>query len=319
MGKLSVRRFDIFLADLSQFNIEPHYVVCVSNWKNNIKSSAYNFLMISSKIKKHPSHVDIEGFGLKEKSQIKCEKIYTLELDNLIMKIGHINDINIEVEIEEKLAQQLQLDSKYNNFDALDLEELFINNNSKIENDKVKLEKLEDEMHENFSNKRYKEAIIVAYKLKEYAQNSKINNKDQFIWCSLYIKSLCNLKLKNVQEAIVDAQQSLVYIKLQENSINYSLNLWLLSRCYEEIGDFNKSRKIYSILIKYYKNNNETMLRISCCFNLCKLNNSKKSMLKVYDILKNYKYTNRNIYESENYKYELLSMMKNELDTLKSI
>ena len=133
--------------------------------------------MITSKIKEHPSHITFEGFGLKEQSQVKCEKILTLEKVHLIKKVGNIDDINIQINIEKALSQQLQLDSRYNNFDALDLENLFIDNNNMVENDKIKLEKFKSELFSSFRNKEYKESIIIAYKLKELSISSKYQFK----------------------------------------------------------------------------------------------------------------------------------------------
>lgn len=319
MENVKCRRFDIFLADLKRFGIEePHYIICLSNWKNNIKSPEINSCMITSKIKNHPSHVTFEGFGLG-KSQVKCEKIHTVLKSELIKKVGHIDDASLQISIDQALAQQLQLDNKYNNFDALDLEKLFIDNNDKVESTKVKLEKLKSEIHANFYSGKYKEAIILSYKLKELAQKTNVENRNEYIWVSLYMKGLSNLKLNNVSDALLDAQESITYIRPQENNVYYSLNLWLLSRIYEETGDTMKAKNIYKTLIKYYKNNYENILRISCCFNLAKLYLNKKAMTKIYHMLENSTCTNRNIFNTQNYKDEILTDMKKELDAFKSI
>ena len=313
MINLKCRRFDIFLANMTQFGIEPHYVICVSNWKNNIKATSINAIIISSKIKNHPSHVNIIGFGLSLPSQIKCEKILTLEKCDLIKKVGKIDDIKIQIEIEKCLSQQLQLDNKYNNFDALDLENLFIENNN-FEVDKAKLEKLKAEIYAYYYKKEYKEAIITAYRLKEFAKTTRIQSKNDYLWYFGYMKSLSNLKLGNIEEALLDVQECLTYINRPSGfDRNYSLSLWLCGSIYSKKQELAKSVLIFTSLSKYYKNNYESLLRMAVVFNKARILNNKKAMINICNILKNVEYTNRSIYNTLEYKQELIKEMENEI------
>ena len=314
MALTGFRRFDIFLAKMKN-DIEPHYILIVSNYKMNIKSTEVNAVMISSKLKKLPSHVDFEGFGLTKPSQVKCEKLMTVLKSDLIKKVGNIEDINLQIKIENALSQQLQLSSNYSNFDALDLENLFIDNNNIINNDKVNLEKLKSNLYTSYRNKEYNNSIVLAYRLKEFAENSKFSGRNTFIWYSLYMMSLSNLKLDNVEEALIKVKECLLYINTpQTYDKNYGLSLWLLSSVYTKIEEIGKSFKILKSLTRYYKNNYENLLRTACLFNIAKIKNNKKAMTNIYNILENIECTNRSIYNKPEYKENLRLEMKMELD-----
>ena len=314
MIKTGFRRFDIFLADMSQFNIENHYVCIVSNYKNNIKADSCNCIMISSKLKKLPSHVDFEGFGLTEPSQVKCEKIYTLLKTDLIKKVGNIDNLNLQLKIEKALAQQLQIDVSYNNFNAFDLENLFVENNSKVENEKVKLEKAKSKLYSSYRNKEYKESITLASELKELALNSKYVGKVEFIWYSVYMHSLVNLDLLNLEEAYISAQECMTYINRPDGyDKNYSLSLWLLGSISEKMHDIVKSTTIFKALSRYYKNNYENLMRSASVYNIAKSKNDLKAMKNIYTILENMECTDRSIYNKEEYKQELLLEMRTDI------
>jgi len=316
MKKTGFRRFDIFLADLRQFNIEePHYVLILSNYKCNIKSPEVNAVMITSKLRKLPSHVDFEGFGLLEKSEVKCEKIFTLQkLTQLIKKVGNISDIGLQIKIENALAQQLQLNVNYNNFNAFDLENLFVDNN-KTENDKVKLEELKSELFVCYRDKKYKKSIELAKNLKAVSTELKYGDK-QYIWYSYYMISLSNLALNNVEESFENVKICLSYItKPSSYSKDYGISLWLFANILEEMKDNKRCLKIYTSLIRYYKNNNETMMRIANLYSVAYVKRNRKAIINIYNILEKVIPTNRSIYNNNEYKNNLLSEIKEGLTT----
>lgn len=312
-----VYRGDIWFVDLRDFSIKNHLGLIVSNWKSNAREThdSVTIALITSQFKSYiKSHVVLEGYGLDKKSQITLEDIHTVKKSKLLYKIGHVDNLKM-LEVDEKLREHLQLQDKCNNLEALDLENLFIENNSKVQNEKVKLEKLRSELYSSFYNKDYEKAITISYRLRNVAKKANLQYKNEYIWYALYVAASSNLKLNQINEATINAQESLTFVnKPQSYSQNYSLTLWLIARCSEESKDYIRSIKIYNTLVKYYKNNYENILRICCSFNIAKILKNKKGMYNIYEILKNFKCNNKNIFNTEEYKKSILNQMEKELD-----
>lgn len=317
-----VYRGDIWFVDLRDFSIKNHLGLIVSNWKSNAREThdSVTIALITSQFKSYiKSHVVLEGYGLDKKSQITLEDIHTVKKSKLLYKIGHVDNLKM-LEVDEKLREHLQLQDKCNNLEALDLENLFIENNSKVQNEKVKLEKLKSELFFSYSNQQYKECLELSNKLSEVAYHAKTQEKNKYLWYALYVKAVSNLKLGNINEAFVDAQESLCFIiKPQTYNQDYSLTLWLIARCCEELKNYNKAILIYKSLIKYYKTNFDSFMRIACCFNLAQIYKNARAMNKIVLILKASRCTNINFYNTKKHKAELLKEMQKELDAMKYI
>jgi len=314
MIKTGFRRFDIWLCSM-EGDVIPHYCVIISNYKNNIKSSSVNLVMISSQLKKLPSHVDIIGFGLTKPSQIKCEKLITKEKKLLIRKVGNINDLGLQIKIEEAIQNQLQIDVEYNSFNALDLENLFVSNNNTVKNDKVRLEKLKSELFVCYKNERYEDSIILAKNLIDVATELKFSDKN-FLWYGYYMISRCSLNLNNVAESLENAEKCLTFIsKPSSYSHNYGISLWLVGNIREEMKDNDRCLKIYSTLVKYYKNADETIMRIANLYSIAYVKRNRKAIINIYNILEKVIPTNRSIYNSEDYKRSLLQEITEGLNT----
>jgi tetratricopeptide (TPR) repeat protein len=310
MADIKCRRFDIFLADLKRFGIkEPHYIICLSNWKNNIKSPEINSCMITSKIKKHPAHVTFEGFGL-EKSQIKCEKILTVLKQELIKKVGNITDMGLQMEIEKCLQMQLQLSENYIKTDIEQLEQYLVGSIRTMNNNAV-YNKLKEEIFNLAYEDKYEECLMTCNKLIESVLNSNVSNKLNYLWNGYYHRALMYVKLGHLDLALADAKESLKFVGDIRGEINnrYSYSMWMLANVYEKINK-NKSIEIYTILSKYYKNMGRTNLRIAMLFNIAKLNKNINRMNTLIQIIEHTDFTE---FETEKSKKELLRQSHTDL------
>lgn len=295
--KTGYKRFDIWNARLA---IGEHPIVIISNWKFNMKSKDVNVCIITSQVKSHPSHVIIEGFGLKKVSQVKCDNIYTVPKLNLKFKIGEIDSLHVQNKIEKALKMQLQVDGKYNNNKAEDLEEFFIN--SKL-NNTVDIRELAEDIT-FFSRNNMAEECIKAC-------NILISNtyENEYAWHGYYHLALQEYKLKHLDKAIITAKESLKHLPV-EITYNYTLVMFLLANCYRETDKY-KAIKIYYKLAIYYKKNNHINLRVAIIYNIADLLLNKKAKLKLIKYIENTK--ENNIIHSDLTKSDLLEQMYREL------
>lgn len=272
-----VRRFDIYFANLNEFNIENHYVIVTSNWVNNCKSSYINCCMITSKAKKHPAHVNIE-INNKE-VQVLCETIYTINKSKLIKKVDTISDIRIQQKIDNALKMQLQLDNKYNNSTLDQLKDNLISMSEEISAEQH-VRELEKKIRVNINN--YDSCLGYCDQLIMESKDLGINKHR---WYAYYHKSLLNLKSNNVEEAMKDAVESFKYVgDISAFNKNYSLSMWLIASIEERKGNMLDALKIYKALATYYKKIDFKIFRIATLFNVAKIQNNKKIMVKLYNI-----------------------------------
>jgi mRNA interferase MazF len=113
---LFVKRGDIFFADLSpvvgseQDGLRP--VLVVQNDFGNKYSPTVIVLPITSKEKTNlPTHIPIDGVGLKKNSYILTEQIRTLDKSRLKDKIGSV-DVNTLNKV--KIALKISLNIRMN-------------------------------------------------------------------------------------------------------------------------------------------------------------------------------------------------------------
>jgi len=291
---LKAHRYDVFYADLSTLGIDNHYVVCVSNWKANLKSKSISVCILTSKDKNHnlPTHVDYELFN--KKTIIKCENIYTLEKENLIRKVDNIDSIFKQLEIDNALRVQLQLTNHYINNSLEDLE---INFMRKVEymGDLNKIVLNRKEISELCKNNENLRCIDKCKEQLEEIKTLNIDNQNEYYWHCYYHLSLTYYKLKDYTEALNNAHMSLRNIgDISSANNRYAFSMWLLSSIYECIGDINKTINIQDSLIKYYKETSCINLRISCIFNKMRLLNKIDKMLSLIKIVERIQQVDRN-------------------------
>lgn len=314
-------RGDIWFANLQRLGIENHYVVIVSNWRNNIKSDNVTVVLITSKDKvTDKTNVAIEGYGLKKKSKVLVDTIFTIKKDELIYKLDKIESIKM-LEIDTKMRRYLELEDRYsNNILSEELENLYLEEIEKgITKEKEELQKLKVKLWQLYLEKEYDKALEIADELKDKTLKSKIINKNEYNYYSSHIKALCYIKKDKFVDGLECAKESLILIgnPMKFNEDN-AMVLWSLARCYEGIGDIYKAIRVYNMLSKFYKQNNDFNGRISCIFNYAKLKNNINRMRDLKDILEKSNPSNKNFYNKNDYKKHILQEMQKDINDLKN-
>jgi len=295
-----------------------HPCLILSQWRTNIrKNGSINVIPLTSNLVKYvDTHIDLKGYNLKNESKAMCNEILTIDKLNALFCIGKVTDLSTQLQIEK--AVQTQLDLSRSNFDALDLENLFVDNNNTVKQCKVELEKLKNQLFISHKNKTYKESIVLADNLKELALSLKdCDTNQEFLWYATYMHSLSDLYLNNLDSALKNVQECFCYISnVSDFGTNYSLSLYLTANIAEDMKDTQKACRIYQALTKHYKSNNENILRISTLYNVALMKNNHKAMRNIYKILEKVVTTNRSIYSNEEYKQNLIIEMRAELNAL---
>jgi len=81
------------------FGVRP--VLIISNDTGNSSSPTINVYPFTSKLNKRnlPVHVQMEGFGLNKPSTLSCEQITTLSQDDLMYKMGSIDNYAVRLKV----------------------------------------------------------------------------------------------------------------------------------------------------------------------------------------------------------------------------
>lgn len=317
--KMGTTKRGYFRGDVFWCDELGHMVCIISSWRCLVKSEKIQVCLISSKINKKydKTHVflDKDKFGLKKDSMVVCESIHTVSKSSLDEKKVCTLDAITMLSVDERLREQMQLEYKYNRLDAKELENLFLENNSKLNIEKAELEELKNKLY--FAQNDFEKAMLLSYQLNEKANKSKLSNKNDYLWYSMYVRSNLKLKIKNYKESLEDVEESIRYISNPTSySLNYSLSLWLMARNHSEVNEIDKAIRIYNVLIRYYKSVNDLNMRISCMFNLAMLQKSKNNAKRLITIIENAKCSNVNVFNMEDYKQQLIKQMKEEYSTL---
>lgn len=308
---MNVRRYDVFLVDMSMYKLENHFMCCVSNWKNNNKSSSYNFVMMSSKVKKHPNHIDVTF--LEKDVQIQCESIFTITKNQLIYHAGTIEDANKRLEINQKLSSQLELDSKYNNNSLYDMQKLFVDN-VKTMNNLIEVKKIANAINDSSKNNKIEECIHECYKLISVIKTSDIEDKNYYNWYAYYHLALQEHRSKDYLKAVESTRESLKYIgNIDVYNKRYGFSMWMLGSIYEKLEQKEQAIKIYKILTQYYKRLNQVNHRASCIFNIANIQKNKTRMNNLLKIIEN---TDINNNRTDLSKENLIQQMKNEISRI---
>lgn len=308
----SVRRYEIWYADLKNISIkENHFVLIVSNWKNNCKSSTVNICVLTTKDKPHPSHIKVMNLG--KEVTVCCENIYTIKKSSLIYKAGAVEDIEKQVDVDNSLSMQLQIDGKYVNNNINELKNFFtkatknMNNEKECYNLKCKIRNLN-------ITKDYKQALSTCDKLIEETNNSNIENKNDNYWYGYYHKAVMLFKLEQYKEALQSAEKSLKYIgKINIKNELYGWTIWLLAACFEKLNDKEKALDIYKYLSLFYKKIGNINMRIAMISSQAKILrniNRIKQLIKILENIEN------NEYKTDKTNKQLLEDMRKDLKEL---
>lgn len=110
---MEVRRCDVYMADLRKNNPEcgVRPVVVVQNDKGNSHSNSYIVALVTSKKKKElPTHFVIQSnCGLRKNSTVMCERLMTVDKEQLIDYVGTIINTKDEFMLNKALSASLQI------------------------------------------------------------------------------------------------------------------------------------------------------------------------------------------------------------------
>ena len=117
MDENSVRRYDIWLADIPQTGENSHTqrgirpVVVVSNDMANRFSPVISIVPMTANLNKTalPTHVYLRTSGLDRASLALCEQVTTLDKQHLIRRLGAVDKAFQRLAIQHGLAVQLGL------------------------------------------------------------------------------------------------------------------------------------------------------------------------------------------------------------------
>lgn len=311
MAKTGYYRWEVWKANFSEFGIDEHFVVIVSNFKNNTKNVNVQVCLITSKLKEYSNRVNID---LLVKSQIKCDTILTLSKSKLLFRECKIEDIFIQLEVEKQLQIQMQLSSNFINNDIEQVENYLTEGVSKMINESD-LSNLKNAICDLALENKYQETIIMCNKLIELTQASNLECKTKFLWHSYYHRSLMFSKLERYQISLEDARESLKYVPSLRDGMNnlYSYSNWLIAKNLENLNDIDGAKRIYSNLCSYYKKIGKTSMRITMLYNICIINKDISKMQILINILEK---TNYRELETEKNKNELIMQMREDLKQL---
>lgn len=319
MSKKGVYRMDIWSVDIKESDSEKFYgvrpAICISYWKNNCKNSLIQIIPITSKDKRFLStNIKIEGYGLDKDSTIICNQILTVSKKSLIKKIGHISDLDLIHSINKAIEIQLQLDGKYS--EITEIEELkdFLDKSVEKITNKKKFYEMKCDIFEAHKRKEYQSVLKTCDKLIKEIDSCDFDEKNSILWFSYYYKANALDELEQWDLAISNIKLSLKYIgKLGEISENHTYSLFVLGRCYWNIGDIENALILYNNLCRYYAKSGNTIMRISVLFNkvmILKNVNRLKQLIKITESLE---YKEHKIYKP---KEDLLREMRRDLKKL---
>ncbi|MCB2300628.1 type II toxin-antitoxin system PemK/MazF family toxin [Clostridium tagluense] len=308
MGKTGYYRWEIWKADLSEFGIENHFCIIISNFKNNTKNANVQICLITSKLKEFTNRVNI---NLLTESQIKCDTILTLSKSKLLYKQCKIEDVIVQLEVEKNLENQLQLSEKYINTDVEQLMGYLGKGVQKVDNES-NLVNLRNSICNLAVQNKHQEAVILCNESIQIASTSNLENKNDFLWHSTYHRSLMFSKLGNIEIALEDSRESLKYVGSLRNGLNnrYSYSMWRISNCDESIGDIVGAIRILFNLNIYYKKVGKVSMRIEILFNIARLKNNLPKMKYLMSLVEKMEFNER---DTNKTKEVLLEDMRKDL------
>jgi mRNA-degrading endonuclease toxin of MazEF toxin-antitoxin module len=241
MCNSNIYRMEIWEADFSH-NYKSvicgkHPCIILSNFKTNVRSyGTVNVVPLTSNLVKYLNvHIDLKGYNLKEDSKALCNQIQTIDKSCLSFKIGKIDDIFTQLEIEKALESQMDLNKKQIDADSDELEDYFITNVKKLD-DKVLCNKLKTEIHQCICDSKNEECTVLCDKLIELVHKSSIDTREEYLWYCYYNKALVFNRLQKYELALLNSKESLRFTGNLKDGIStkYGFTMWILAYTYEK-------------------------------------------------------------------------------------
>ena len=191
-NKRNIHRMDIWMVNL-KLNCESvmngkRPCIILSSWRTCIrKTGIVNVVPLTTNLTKYLDvHIDLEGYNLKEMSKILCNQVLTIDKDLLLFRLGKIDSISKQLEIEKAVETQMDLTkSRLNVEDTDELENFFMGRVKNISNRAV-YDDLKNEIRELLCNGENEKCIIACDKLKLLVIDSDLGNKNEYLWFCSY-------------------------------------------------------------------------------------------------------------------------------------
>lgn len=293
MSNSNIFRMDIWEADFKHSYKSvicgKHPCIILSNFKTNVRNyGTVNVIPLTSNLIKYLNvHINLNGYKLKESSKALCNEIQTIDKSSLCFKIGKIDDVCTQLEIEKAILSQMNLNKNYIDTENIEeLENYFIGNIKNMNNVGL-YNKLKSEIIDLAYKSENEECVISCNKLIEAVLNSNTKDKLSFLWYGYYHRALMFNRLNHYDLALADVKESLKYTGNLKEGLNdkYSYSMWLLSYTLENLNNIEKAIEIYKNLEKYYKNMGRLNLRIDMLYNVARLNENSNRMYTLIQIV----------------------------------
>jgi mRNA-degrading endonuclease toxin of MazEF toxin-antitoxin module len=312
---------EIWLADLKDNENangmllkDIHPILILNDFKTLSKQDLIQIVPITSNTERLlRSHLVLEGYGLDKYSKAMFEQIQTISKDQITVKLGKIEDVEMNRAIDNMIKKVILVNSE----SKLNLDNVITSFNKILEEqqEKEELNEIAGKLKKEFFEGNYKKVNSLATSLIERTNLSGLERKEKndFCWNAYYAMAYSEYKLGDIQNSIYLTEQSLKFINSIDDKHNYATSIWNLANCYQEINKMEYALVIFNNLSKYYKVNNMKKQRIICIFNsaICTKNICK--MQKILNIIEKHK---DNVWYTEIDKNYIITEMKDEINKL---
>ncbi|WP_160678721.1 type II toxin-antitoxin system PemK/MazF family toxin [Clostridium sp. C8-1-8] len=312
---------EIWLADLKENKNangvllkDTHPVLILNDYKTLGKQDLIQVAPVTSNTERLlRSHLELNGYGLDKDSKVLFEQVTTLHRDQIIMKLGKVEDVETNKAIDAMIKKVILVDSE----SQLNLDNVISTFNMQLQ-EKAELEKLNNimkDIRDNYFSKDYKNVEELCNKLVEATKKTNIPRarKNNFLFNAYYMIAMSNYNVKNINESIENIEKSLKYINDVDDKHNYANAMWCLGNCFAEVDREFEASKVFEQLSKYYKNNNLQKERYVCVFNIAFCNRNFNKMNKIINMIENHK---DNVWYGEADKMYVLEDLKSEVKRL---
>lgn len=314
---------EIWLANLKENSnangmllVESHPVLVLNDYKTLGKQDLIQIVPITSNMERLlRSHLELNGYGLDKYSKALFEQIQTIHRDQLIKRLGKIEDVETNKKIDVMIKKVILVDSE----SKLNLDNV-INIFNKQLKEKVDIEKLNlnvKYIRQYYFNKDYESTMLVAQMLMNQLKESNLDRtiKNDFTWYYWHTKSLVSYALRDINASVECTEQALKYINKNDAKHHYATSIWHLGNLREEQGNLHEARIIFINLSKYFKNYNKIKERYVCVFNIAFVQRNFKRMNQIINMIEESK---DNKWFNETDKNFVLQDLKNEVARLRN-
>ncbi|MBZ9635528.1 type II toxin-antitoxin system PemK/MazF family toxin [Clostridium sp. FP1] len=307
MGKLIVRRADIFMAELEgkgDLLKGKHPILVISCQDNNKFSNLINIIPLTSTINTDSHNNVIIGMecGLLHESKLLSNQIQTINKNDILFKIGFINLEKMQ-EVQKVLLQQLGIK---NSWGCLKMYQVYEQKRMEIRMAKCQEDyKLMEQLAEEYLKNLYEMVSIT--------QSPEMDIELE--WVNFHI-ALAKKKNGYIHEAYNVAKESLMFSKTKNS--DYAYTCWMIGSICMELTDkfIPEGIKMFEECIEFYDKIGEERYKILSIFNKAKMLKDIPEMQRCIETYKNTKFKIMLFNIGDTEKEEILITLKSELDSM---